>query len=59
MPFETVIRFGQFAGARVIDLPPQYCAWLLDSWEGREKMSATMKRVLAERVKIHAEETAR
>ena len=51
--------FGQWLDIRVSDLDAAYCQWLLTAWSGREKLSATLRSALEERVKVKAEECSR
>lgn len=59
MPFETVMPFGRWKGLRLIEVPAEYCSWLLDEWPGRNALSKTLREKLAERVKIKEMESAR
>lgn len=57
MPYDTKMPFGQHKDLRIIELPINYCQWLLYAWEGAKNMSPSLKKALMERLKIHREET--
>ncbi len=59
MPYETIMPFGEFKGARIIEIPADRCEWLLTEWRGRNDLSPSLRKALQERVKINAEECAR